>query len=168
MTDHKPERPAEADAQVEQEIRKERKFTLAEAIGRMGGPGMMKGVSPVTRKQQAEVEIEDYLRRQLIDVAGVLSVVLLRRIKESELLLQDFDQPLAVLAGYVHSILESEYRLRELVREADMEWGRVFAERPYFDKEGEPPNPDDPCTVVSIRASLVSLLEKMATEGNQV
>lgn len=40
---------SEADAELEREIRKERKFTLEEAIGRMIGPGGMKGASPITR-----------------------------------------------------------------------------------------------------------------------
>jgi hypothetical protein len=62
-----------------------------------------------------------------------LSGVLFRWVKGSELLLQGFDQPLVALAGYVRKVLESEYLLKELVREADVEWGRVFDERPYFD-----------------------------------
>jgi hypothetical protein len=37
--------------------RRERKFTLAEAIGRLAGPGAMKGVSPITRMQRAAVEM---------------------------------------------------------------------------------------------------------------
>ena len=38
---------SEADDELEREILKERKFTLAEAIGRLAGPGAMKGESPV-------------------------------------------------------------------------------------------------------------------------
>ncbi len=34
--------PTDADAELEREIRNARKFTLAEAIGRMAGPGAMK------------------------------------------------------------------------------------------------------------------------------
>jgi hypothetical protein len=49
---------SEADAALEREILKERKFTLAEAIGRLAGPGAMKGESPVPRMRQAEIEIE--------------------------------------------------------------------------------------------------------------
>jgi hypothetical protein len=78
---------SEADAELEREVRKGRKFTLAEAVGRMAGPGAMKGVSPVTRQQQAEAEIEEWLRRHLPAGEGELQVVLLRRVKVSELLL---------------------------------------------------------------------------------
>jgi len=161
MSDEQPKPPSEADADLEREIRQGRKFSLAEAIGRLAGPGIMKGVSPITRKQQSEAEIEEYLRGHLMDAAGALPVVLLRRIKESELLLNHFDQPLFVLASYIHQVIDSEYRLKELVREADVEWGRTLGERPYFEKEGCPSDPDDPYTIESVRATLFGLIEKL-------
>ena len=161
MSDEQPKRPSDADAELEREIRKERKFSLAEAIGRLGGPGMMKGVSPITRKQQGEAEIEDYLRRNLIDPGEALAVVLLRRVGESDLLLNNLDHPLVVLAGYLHRVLNSEYLLKELVREADIEWGQMFSERPYFEKAGCPPHPDDPYTFELVRVTLCRLLEKL-------
>jgi hypothetical protein len=61
MSDNQDRQGSEADAELEREIRKERKFTLAEAIGRLAGPGAMKGESPVARMQQAEIEIEYWL-----------------------------------------------------------------------------------------------------------
>jgi len=161
MCNEQPKRPSEADADLEREIRKERKFSLAEAIGRLAGPGMMKGVSPITRTQQSEVEIESYLERHLVDPAGSLPVVLLRRVKGSELLLSNFDKPLFVLASYIQRVLDSECLLKELVREADIEWGRTFDERPYFEKEGCPPHPNDPYTIQSVRVTLSRLLKKL-------
>jgi hypothetical protein len=155
---------SEADAELEREIRKERKFTLTEAIGRMAGPGAMKGASPVTRTQQAAVEIENWLRHHMSAGNGELQVVLLRRIKGSELLLNNFDQPLGVLAAFCQQVLDSDYLLKDLVREADVEWGRVQGERPYFDKEGSPPNPDDPYTVESVRKTLYSLVEQLGAK----
>src|SRR5262245_34564326 len=157
MADDQPKTRSEADAELERQIRAERKFTLSEAIGRMGGPGMMKGVSPVTRKEQAVAEIQEYICRHLADSAGVLSGVLLRQVRESKLLLDSLDQPLVVLASYVRQILDSEYGLKELVREADVEWGRVFGERPLFEKDGCQPAPDDPYTLESVRAALTLL-----------
>ena len=157
--------PSESDADLEREIRAGRKFTLAEAIGRMAGPGMMKGVSPVPRKQQAEAAIQEYLGHHLADAAGVLSDVLLRQVRESALLLDDLDRPLVVLAGCVQRILGSAHRLNELVREADVEWGRVYGERPHFDQEGRPPNPDDPYTAESVRTALSQLLGKLNASG---
>src|SRR6187401_1111260 len=125
MSDDPPKRHSIADADLEREIRDGRKFSLAEAIGRLAGPGMMKGVSPATRKQQAEAEIESFLDRNLVTPAGAMSVVMFRQVKESEILLNNYDQPLVSLAGYVQRVLDSEYLLQELVRESDCEWGRA-------------------------------------------
>jgi hypothetical protein len=157
MSDDHPDPSTAADAELEREIRAGRKFTLSEAFGRLAGPGMMKGESPVTRKQQAAAEIQDYLGRHLADAPGVLSRVLVRHVKESELLLSGVEQPLVVLASCVRRVLDSEYGLKELVREADMEWGRVFRERPCFETEGGPPAPDDPYTLESVRTALTQL-----------
>ena len=165
MSDDHPKPPAKADAELEREIRAERKFTLSEAIGRMAGPGMMKGVSPVTRKQQAVAEIQEYLNRHLADTGGVLSGVLLRQVAESDLLLASLDQPLTVLAVHVRRVLDSEYSLKELVREADVEWGRAFGERPHFEKEGRPPEPDDPYTIESVRTALTQLAGGLTAGG---
>ena len=102
---------ADRDAEIEREIRTNRKFSLSEAIGRMAG-GLMKGGSPVTRKRQAELEIDEYLRRHLVDSGGVLRSVLFRQLGES-LLNGDYDQPLAALAEYIRRIFASEALLEE-------------------------------------------------------
>ena len=161
MSDDQVKRPSEADADLEREIRMQREFSLAEAIGRMAGPGMMKGESPVPRQQQAEAEIQGYLDRHLTDSAGALLVVLLRQVKASDLLPNNLDQPLVALVSHVRRVLDSEYLLKELVREADVEWGRVFDERPYFEKEGCAPHPDDLYTTESVRTSLSQLIDKL-------
>lgn len=157
--------PKDADAELQREILAERKFTLAEAIGRLAGPGAMKGASPVTRKQQAEVEIQEYLRRHLVDAGGVLADVLLRYVKESPVLLKGFEQPLVALGAWLRQVLGFEAALRELVREADVEWGRIFGERPRFEKEGSPPLPDDPYTLESVRAALEQLAAGLPGEA---
>ena len=162
MTTDKSKQRSEADAELEAEIRKGRKFTLAEAIGRLAGPGAMKGESPVARLQQAEIEIASWLRSHLLDAGGALRVVLHRDVKGSDLLLNDFDRPLVVLAHYCQRVLESDYLLEGLVRDADIEWGRAMGERPYFEKEGSPHHPDDPYTVESVRSALSGLLEQLA------
>ena len=159
---------SEADAELEREIREGRKFTLAEAIGRLAGPGAMKGESPVARMQQAEIEIESWLKGHLADAGGALQVVLHRQIQGSELLLNNFDQPLVVLSSYCQRVLNSDYLVEELVRDADIEWGRVFGERPHFEQKGAPPHPDDPYTVDSVRNTLSGLLKQLAVgESNQ-
>jgi hypothetical protein len=161
MSDDKDTQRSEADAELEREIRKGRKFTLAEAVGRMAGPGAMKGVSPVTGMEQAAVEIENWLTQHLSAGNGELQVVLLRRVKGSELLLNNFEQPLVVLAAFCRRVLDSDYLMKELVREADVEWGRVQGERPHFETEGSPPDPDDPYTFESVRKTLAGLIEQL-------
>ena len=162
--DPSPEKPVQLDADLEREIREERKFNLAEAIGRLAGPGAMKGVSPATRKQQAVAELASFLERRLASPAGALTAVLLRQVKESDLLLSNLDAPLVVLASFLERILASEYLLQELVREADVEWGRAYGERPYFQKEGCAPHQDDPYTTASVQAALSQLLAQIAEE----
>ena len=50
----------------------------------------------------------------------------MRNIKESELLLNNFDQPLIVLAACIKRVLDSDFLLKELVRQADVEWGQCI------------------------------------------
>ena len=104
----------------------------------------MKGESPIARLQQAEAEIACWLRSHLADAGGALRVVLHRHVKGSELLLHNFDQPLVVLAGYCRRVLDSDYLLEELVRGADVEWGRVMGERPHFERDRAPRPPRRP------------------------
>src|SRR3954453_1062904 len=162
MSDKQSKERSKTDVELEREVRKDRKFTLEEAIGRLAGPGAMKGESPVARLQQAGAEIASWLRGHLGDAGGALRFVLHRNVNESELLLNNFDQPLVVLAGYCRRVLDSEYLLEELVREADVEWGRVMGERPHFERPGSPSHPDDPYTVESVRNALSGLLEQLA------
>jgi hypothetical protein len=160
MSDNQNTRPsdADADAELEREIREGRKFTLEEAIARLAGPGSMKGESPIARMQQAEIEIGSWLRSHLKDAGGPLEFVLHRHVKGSELLLNNFEQPLVVLASHCKQVLAS------LVREIDIEWGRVMGERPYFEREGSPHHPDDPYTVESVRSALSDILKQLAMD----
>ena len=70
MSEEHLERLSEADAELQREIRAEREFTLAEAIGRLAGPGSMKGASPVSGKEQAVAEIQEYLNIHLGSTAS--------------------------------------------------------------------------------------------------
>jgi hypothetical protein len=126
----------------------------------------MKGGSPVSRKRQAELEIEGYLRHHLADSGGVPRSVLLRHLGES-LLKADYDQPLAPLALSIPRVLASEQLLADFVREGDAEWGREYDERPYFQEPDRPPQPDDPYTIDSVRLTLFQLHEtRVGRDGN--
>ena len=162
MSDDQEKQRSEAYAELEREMRQGRKFTAQEAIARMIGPGAMKGASPVSKVQQAETEIGTWLRSKLTDSTGALQALLHRRLKESPLLLNNLDQPLIALAAYCQQILASDYNLKELVREADAEWGRRMDERPHFNREGSPTHPDDPYTADSVRRALLEILTKIS------
>ena len=156
--EEEPKPPTEEDAELEREIRAQRKYSLSEAIGRAAGD-LMKGASPVTHKRQAELAIEQYLDSHLADSAGALGIELQRRVRESEdLLAQSYDRPLEALAGVTGRILGSPARLRRFVRQVDAEWGRIYSERPYFDPGDAPPRPGDPYTLESVRDTLTALL----------
>jgi hypothetical protein len=71
----------------------------------------MKGESPVARMRQAEIEIGSWLRTHLVDAGGTLEVVLDRHVKGSEILLNEYDERLRVLAGYCQQVFNSEYLL---------------------------------------------------------
>ena len=161
MSEKPDARPADSNEEIEREIRANRKFSLNEAIGQLAGGGFMKGGTPVSRKRQAELEIDEYLRRQLADPGGVLRSVLLRRLAEG-LLNHDYDQPRRVLAEYIRRVVTSAHLLEELVRETDAEWGRMHGERPHFDVPGQPPHRDDSYTIDSVRLALAQLGEQLA------
>jgi hypothetical protein len=153
---------SQPESELQREIRAGRTFTMAEAIGRLAGSGGLKGGSPVAGRQEAETAIGHHIRSHLPDVPGALKDALLRDVAGSPLLLRDHDQPLAALGAHVRGILASEHLLAELVRSADMEWGRVMGERPFFERDDSPPHPADPYTAASVRRALTGLLETLA------
>ncbi len=163
MNDEREKQQSEADSDIEREIRQGRKLSAKDLMARMAGPGAMKGASPVSPVQQAETEIGNWLGNNLVDACGALRVVLHRQLKGSELLLESLDQPLVALAAYCQRIVDAENLLKEIVREADVEWGRAMGERPHFEREGAAPDPDDPYTVVSVRQALSDALKRLPT-----
>jgi hypothetical protein len=161
MTDDPDKQQSEADAELEREIRQARKFSPQEAVARMAGPGAMKGASPVSPVQQAETEIGIWLSSNLADDQGALKVVLHRQLKGSQLLLDNLDRPLVALRQYCRAILAADVRLREIVREADVEWGRAMDERPYFELENSPPHPADPYSVAIVQKMLDEVVKQL-------
>jgi len=156
---------ADKKAEIEREARMHRKFSLNDAIGQLAGGEFTKGGTPITRKRQAEHELDEYLRRHLVDSGGVLRTVLSRHLGEG-LLNRDYDQPIAVLAEYIQRVLASVPLLEQFVRDADAEWGRVHGERPHFQVPGGTPHRDDPYTIDSVRLALSQLRERFASPGH--
>lgn len=158
-----PDDPSDAD--VQREIRAGRAFSLEEAIARLAGPGTMKGASPLAGRREAEAAITACVRRHLPDTAGALAQVLIRIATGSEVLEADPHRPATALAAVVDRHLGNDELLRELVRDADQEWGRMMDERPYFEREGVAAHPDDPYTAASVRAALAALRATLPQNG---
>jgi hypothetical protein len=154
-----------APPDVEREIRDARTFTPQEALARMAGPGAMKGASPIAREQQAEMAIGSWLRSHVVDPSGALNKVLHRHLKGSSPLLHNPDQPLVVLASYCDRLLASDQLLAELVREADVEWGKAMGERPHFEKAGSLPHAEDPYTLASVRSALADAVKQLPRDA---
>ena len=150
------------EPEIEREIRQARKFNPQEALAKMAGPGAMKGASPVSPVRQAEVQIGAWLKGHVADTHGALQLLLHRNVKGSPLLLENVEQPLIALRALCREILDSDYRLAELVREADVEWGRTVDERPHFDRQGSPSHPDDPYTIEGVREALGEIVRQLA------
>jgi hypothetical protein len=158
MTDHDDDSQAEADAALEREIRLGRKFNAADALARIAGPGALKGASPVSPVLQAETAVGTWLGGNLPDTEGALRAVLHRHLKGSAVLLDNLEQPLAAIAGYLRTLLSADNLLKDVVSEADVEWGRAMDERPHFERDGMPPHPDDPYTLEGVRTALTAAL----------
>ncbi|MDH3523540.1 MAG: hypothetical protein OES32_08125 [Acidobacteriota bacterium] len=165
MTESTPKPPQASDAEIEREIRASRKASVADAIARSAA-GLLKGTSPVTRKQQAEAEIESLLEQHLHDTEGALAIVLLREVAGSAVLLESYDDPTAALRRVVEGLLGSPGSLRRLVKRTDAEWGRIYLAPPHFDAQGVSPDADDPYTLDGVRARLVDLLTRL--QGGEV
>ncbi len=146
----------------EEEIRRDimlagREFTLADVIGQEGG-SFMKGESPVPKLVQVKTEINTLISQNLQDVSGILQAVLYRWVDEDTARIsKHLDSPLQALLGLLKSILDNPPILYELVRQVDMLWGKINNERPYFQRPGQQPHPDDEYTHESVYQQLFEL-----------
>ena len=157
----KDKSPTPSDADIESEIRRNRTFCATDALGRMAGPGAMKGASAISPQQQAENAVSAWLTANLTDPTGSLREVLHRQIKSSRLLLDQVEAPLAATAAHLRRLIASDYGLDELVRQVDVEWGRTMGERPYFKRADGIPDPSDPYTAESVRQTLEEALRRL-------
>jgi len=149
------------EREEEQEIRQSRRFTIEEAMARMAGPGAMKGASPVSEVQQAENEVGNWLRGHVEDPVGALTAVMHRHIKATRLFLDRLDRPLEAIKAYSERLLGSDELLKELVRETDVEWGRMMDERPHFERDGAASDPDDPYNFEGVQRVLRGILKAL-------
>lgn len=156
------DKKTEADRQVENEIRRGRSFSLAEAVGRQAA-GALKGASPVTPARQLLLEAETLLEAHLDDAEGSLLRTLLTRLEsDPPLLARHFGDAPGAMAELIDTVLASPSLLAGLVRDTDARWGRDYGETPHFNLPGRHENPDDPYTPGSVEQALRSLRQNLA------
>ena len=147
--------------QLQQDVLSDRKFSLAEVIGREGG-NFFKGESPVPRLLQARTEINRFIDHHLVDSPGALQAVLQDLIRNDEAQISAcLAAPLMALQNILESIVNHSELLYELVQQVDVRWGQIYDERPHFQTPGQPPHPDDEYTHESVYEQLVALLDKL-------
>lgn len=154
------QRDRDQEKKLQQDILSDRKYSLAEAIGREGG-NFLKGESPVPKLVQVTTEVNLFIDNNLPDSSGALQSVLKRWVKSDPLLSQHLESPLKGLDKILEKILTQQGLFYEMVREADVKWGQMYQERPYFQKPGDPPHPDDEYTHEAVREKLSLLRERI-------
>lgn len=143
------------------EIRRNRPFDLSEAIGRAGA-GNLKGASPVPASRQLLWQIEQLLTARLNDSEGSLTRTILSRLADNPALLAKHrDNPGGALSAFLTGVLAASANLAELVRQADVRWGRDYDERPHFERDGQTPHPGDPYTISEVQTRLTRLLQTL-------
>lgn len=145
---------------IQREILSGRQFSLAEVIGREGGT-FLKGDSPIPRLFQAIAEIHCFIGQHLRDSSGAVQTILQIWVKLDEAQVsQHLNSPLRALEAILEDITEPTRisTFYEFVRQVDMEWGRIYGERPYFQQPGQAPHPNDEYTHESVRQQLNEFL----------
>lgn len=156
------QRDRDQEENLQRDILSDRKYSLAEAIGREGG-NFLKGESPVPKLVQVTTEVNLFIDQNLPDSSGGLQSVLKRWVKSDPLLSQHLESPLKGLDKILEKILTQKGLFYEMVREADLKWGQMYQERPYFQKPGDPPHPEDEYTHESVREKLSLLRERITS-----
>ena len=145
---------------IEREIRAQRKFSLAEAIGREGGD-FMKGESAIPRPLRAIAAINRFIAAHLPDSNGALSTTLQSWAKEDIRVSRHLDTPLTALAQILESLLNEPTTFQEFFRQVAIAQSKLTGDRPYFQKVGQPPHPDAQYSHKTVKSQLKSLLQSL-------
>lgn len=147
------------DPILQQDILKGRTFSLAEAIGREGS-GFLKGESTIPKLVQAKTEVVVFIRTHLKDSSGALQAVLQEAIQADDARISTFvNSPLLALQDMLQDILHHPARFYDFAHQVNVRWGQMYGERPYFQKPGQPPHPDDEYSHEVVRDRLDELLQ---------
>ncbi len=138
-------------------IGKGSKSGLPGALQREAGD-LMKGESVLPPGVRAASQIKQFVMARTDDGSGALKAVLCQIVdSETERVATHRDTPLDALAEILDRLLANDFLLEDFVRRVDAHWGAMTMERPYFERPGQPPHPDDPHTRDSVRRALRAL-----------
>ena len=110
---------------------------------------------------RAVTEINGFIDKHLRDSSGALKAVLQDWVKQDSRVSEHLDQPLIALEQILTSITTNSEILYEFVRQVDFKWGQIYGDRPYFQKPGQSPHPEDEYTHTSVQTQLVTLLKQV-------
>lgn len=160
MTEEKKQ-DLDQDLELQKDIYQGREFTLADFIAKEGGD-FLKGESPVPKIVQLKTEINFFIKNNLKDLSGSLQAVLQDWVNISDdKISSNRENPLNALSLIIEEIISNDNLYYEFVRQVDLKWGQMYQERPYFQKPGQPPHPEDEYTHESVKIQLLDLLARI-------
>lgn len=147
------------------EILRGREAGPDEALLRTAGDAL-KGASPVAAHDRTMFAVRELLETCLRDTEGSLQRTILSRLDSHPLLVaRHFGAATDLLRAFLGPVLAQEDSLAELVREVDARWGRDYDEKPHFDRQGRPDDPEDPYTISGVRQALASCLRSLPKDA---
>ena len=152
---------------IQREIRQQRKFSLAEAIGREGG-SFIKGESTIPRPLRAIAKINQFIIAYLPDPTGALSTTLQAWAKDDIRVSRQLDTPLVALGQIIDSMLLEPTTLCEFARQVAIAHSHLTGDDVVFPKEirSHPQRLNQPpleaaYTYTAIKLELSTLLERL-------
>lgn len=151
------------EKQIQEDILSGRTYSLADAIAREGG-NFLKGESPVPKLIQVTTEINLFIDQNLPDSSGALQSVIKYWVKSDPIVSKNLESPLESLSHVVDKLLNNQALFYEMVRQADVKWGQMYGERPYFQKPGQPAHPEDEYSHELVAEKLAYLKQQLGKD----
>ena len=147
-------------ATLQNEIRRQRKFSLSEAIGRESG-SFMKGESTIPRPLRATAQINQFINAHIKDSTSAFSTTLQSWACNDIRVSRQLDTPLVALDQMIASLLLDPTSFYEFARQVAIAHSQLTGDRPYFQQPNQPPYPKADYTHASIRAELTDLQQHL-------
>ncbi|MGB3787546.1 MAG: hypothetical protein WA949_06020 [Phormidesmis sp.] len=146
--------------ELQREILAERKFSLAEAIGREGG-SFMKGESAVPRPLRAANAIRQFIATRSSDPASALATELYTWSIADIRVSRQLDAPLVALSQIIESLLTEPTAFYEFARRVAIAQSKLTGDRPHFQQPNQPPAPEADYTHDSIKQYLLDITTQL-------